>query len=197
MRVGDRISSLRISSTLLERVENRQKDIKENPMTIIKRSVLPVLGRGKASLPTVTIGGKGQISFSPIASKGFDGKVTALVGWDSKSRTMSVQAFKGVPKGYTEADCFTLGSSKKSHVAYFSASALLQDADTGIGYDYKSSGNQTFPATVDEKTNSVSWKVPEGTMTPKPVTKREKKAKTPEVAKTAGAGVGAVLEEDN
>lgn len=206
MSMGDRIRSLNFDPSLLERIESRQKAIKENPImaVIIKKSSLPVLGRGKTGAPTVTVAGKGQISFSPVTSKAFEGRTLALVGWDDKTRTIEVLAFSKPPKGYTEADMFTLGYQKKSKSAYFSASSLLQDKDTNIGYDYKSSGNQTFSCEVDAEKHVVRFKVPAGKLTAKPVTPRKKKetpantAPTPETAKTATAGAGglAVLVED-
>ncbi len=200
MRVGDKVTSLRINPSLLERVDKREKDIKERPMAIIKKSSLPVLGRGKAGTPSVTVAGKGQISFSPQASKVFGGKTMALIGWDAKTRVLSVQAFAKVPKDFTQEDMFTIGYAKKSNAAYFSASAILQDKDTGIGYDYKTSGNQSFPVTMDEKTSSASFKLPAGAMTPKPVTPRKSKtngAVAPEVVKTASASAnGGVLIEE-
>lgn len=175
---------------------------------VIKKSTLPVLGKGKTGSPKVTIAGKGQISFSPAASKTFAGLQLALVAWDGDTRTMTVQAFSKAPKGYTDADCFTLGYQKKSKSAYFSASALLQDADANIGYDYKKSGNQPFDVTsVDtDKVKSISWKLPQGALKARPVQVRAKKDKTPanpaapapatpEKANAASAGGLTLVEE--
>ena len=158
---------------------------------VIKKSTLPVLGKGKAGEPKVTLASKGQISFSPSASKVFDNRTLALVMWDKDSRTMTVRAFTKPPKDYTEADCFVIGYQKKSKAAYFSASALLQNKEAAIGYDYKASGNQSFNVTAvnTDKEKSVSWQLPEGAMTPKPSTPRKKKNKTEAPANTAPAPV--------
>lgn len=177
MRVGDRVTSIRINPALAERIEKRQGEI--NMATIIRKSQLPVLGKGKAGAATVTVQSKGQIAFSPMASKAFEGRKFGLASWDEGSRTMEFMAFAKPPKiageQYKEEDMFTIGYQKKSKSAYFAGSSMLQDAKLNIGYDYKESGNQTFPVQANEKEHKVTFHLPEGKLQAKPVQVRKKK----------------------
>lgn len=187
---------------ILDRLDKRQKAIEKEEkimaVTFIKRSTLPILGRGKgATGPSVNVSEKGQIGFNPATTKAFGGLKLAVVGFDAATRNFSIQAFAKPPKNYEEADCYVLGYAKKGGGSYFSAAAILQSKELGIGYDYKASNSQSFVPTIDAEKHVVSFTLPKGALTPKPRQTRAKKtAPVVELAKAASAGVGALVEED-
>lgn len=117
---------------------------------IIKRSDVPVLRVGKAaSTLSVTVADNGQVRFSRLASNALGDDIKHIwIDFDPEKRTLKF--YGKAPKGASVEDAFTVASNSKTlaakgiHDYYFSAGALF--SHKSIGYDYKASGSQTFPA---------------------------------------------------
>lgn len=188
------VRTIHLNPQILDRLDSRQKELEKTTMamTFVKKSTLPVLGKGKASEPSVTVTDKGQLTFNPAAAKAFGGLRLAVMGFDSDSRKLQIQAFAKPPKGFEESDCYVIGVQKKSHAAYFSAANLLQSKEYNIGYDYKASGSQSFVPAVDVDKHVILITLPAGALTPRPKQTRNKK--TAETPKAAAATVGGLEE---
>ena len=80
-----------------------------------------------------------------------------------------------------DKDKIALRAAKKGGTVSFAGSAILKDAATFGShiYDYKASGNQTFVISEDTKNGCLTFELPKGSLTPKPVVHREKKVKAP------------------
>lgn len=153
-------------------------------LTQIKKSTVPVLGKGQIGKPVVAVRSNGQISFSSMVSKILTNCVYAAVGFDEAKRTLQFQGLAKVPKGVDENDLFKLGHSDKTKAYFFSGAGLMQL----LSYDYKASGNQSFDAVTKEENKTVVITLPKGKLTPKPVVTRVKKEK---VASAAAGANGA------
>lgn len=167
-------------------------------LTFMKRSALPEPVRGKVGTNSVTINSNGQVVLSSIASKFLNGTEKVFMAFDATKVYLFTPESPVVSKAVkakqiAENDGITLRKSKKSSQVVFSASTLLQHATeygASVVYDYKGSGNQTFPATEDEKNGCITFTLPvEGRLTPKPVMKRTKRLAS------VGAEVGSTVAE--
>lgn len=157
-------------------------EIKERTFMLISRNTCPVSARGRGeSSPTVSIHDNGQTFFNKKLVEQYFGndKKFLLVNF-SDDRTLTLQALSAVPvkpvngQKITEADLFPLKYAEKIGGAYASLSSLFRHSS--IGYDYKTSGNQSFAVDGNEKAASVAFELPVS-LEPKPKTPRAKKEK--------------------
>jgi hypothetical protein len=147
-------------------------------LTFVKRSTLPAAVKGKAGSLSVAITSNGQIVFSKLATAALNGSKKVVVAFDGATMYVFQSGAKLVAKVAPE-DMISLSFAKKGGTASFSGAAILRAArDFGAShvYDFKASGNQTFPPTVDDKNGCVKITLPEK-LAARPVTKRAKKVK--------------------
>lgn len=175
------------SSKVKTNNERETNDMAFQLQSSIKRSELPVMRQ--VSKPSATVRGNGQIGFSSIVTKLFGSATHLVIGWaDQKARLLGLQAVSKAPKGMANDDLFKLSVPKKNGgTAFVSASGLLSK----VGYDYKASGNQVFDATVYDAEKAITFTLPKGKLTPKPVVPRKKKVAA------SGAGAGATVTQQN
>jgi len=161
------------------------------PVTFVKRSSLPVTRIGKAGSMSITISGNGQVSLSKLATEALKGAARVAIGFDAATGTVALYApspriEKLLPK---KEDWVTLRHAKKGVSDSFAGSAILRDKDTFGAhlYDFKASGNQTFAVAANEKEGCITFSLPKGKLTPKPVVPRKKKAAVPAAGAVAPA----------
>ncbi len=161
-------------------------------VTFLKRSTLPAAVKGKVGTLSVGISNMGQVTLSSLATKAINGATHLALAFDNGKVMLFTPDAPIVAKAKLDTkDMIELRKAKKGGTVSFSGAAILRDANT-FGtklYDFKSSGNQTFAVTVDEKNKAVTFELPEGKMTPKPVVKRERKVKPASVKAEAGSTV--------
>jgi hypothetical protein len=150
----------------------KRKRITTMALSMIKRSTVPMLGKGQIGLPKVSVRSNGQISFSTATSKILVGCTFMAVAFDEAKRTLQFQGLAKAPKGVAEEDLFKLGYSEKTKSAFLSGAGLCKVLE----YDYKASGNQNFDASLVEDKKLVSFTLPKGKLTPKEIVERPKKA---------------------
>lgn len=148
-------------------------------MKFVKRSEVPESGRGKVGACSVTVGGNGQIHLSKLAADFMEKAATTVLAFDG----MKVYLFKPTSKSVAKVpveEQYKINWAKKGGSATIGAGSILRIADKydGVIYDYKSSGNQTFPATKDEKNGALVFEVVAGSLTPKVTAPRKKKVKS-------------------
>lgn len=172
-------------------------------MTFINRAKLPVMGGGKgaSSKPQVRIGENGQIGLSANCSKLFGTNRKAAVGFDNTARTLTIAvASPALIKKYklSEDSLFLVKENKKGKTLFFAGTSLLRNLETFENklYDYRESGNQNFPADVDEATGMISIVLPVGALKKVPTVKRtpRKKKDSPNVP-ASGDKTGATSDE--
>lgn len=135
-----------------------------------------------ATEPTVAIAENGQVRFNSLSTKHvFGAKYLAMD--NPADRDFTFVGIPALPKDLTEADVIVPkwkdkdGNDVKN--VYFSFAGMLAE----IGYDYRNSGNQVFPAVVGSMKigknsyPSVTITVPKGRLTPKEVKPRQKREK--------------------
>jgi hypothetical protein len=172
-------------------------------VTFIKRSVVPasVVGR-QVTKATVTVAGNGQIQLNSLASKHFNGSVKFGLAVDKETGTVNLYP-EGSPvlvKNKVATDqLFEFRVGKKTKTLFMAGTNILRSTDV-FGdhlYDFAKSGNQTFDATIDEKTQALTFTLPKGALVPKPVTPRPRKSKVaPAVSAEAGSTAGTPVAED-
>lgn len=182
------------------------KTINFMALQFVSRTSLPVLAKGAVGRESVTIHENGQIVLSKkVMDKiGVEADTLVALGFDTATRNLvvAVATPKIIKAVGGEGGCYTLRVSKKTKQGLFAASAFLQDpkdeifGPNGNKYDYKSSGNQSFEAVVNEKEKMVSCVLPKGALAKKPVVARKKKDKGNEVATTGATTNKASAKED-
>ena len=169
-------------------------------VTFIKRSSIPVAQKGRtASNATVTVTASGQLLLNSLASKHFNGSVKFGLELDRETGviSMSPEGCKRMAK-VAKDEFYEFHVGKKTKTLFISATGILKSPEGLNGwYDFAKSGNQTFDAVVDEKTQALTVTLPKGSLTPKPVTPRKKKEKVaPGTKAEAGSTVGTPVAED-
>jgi hypothetical protein len=167
-------------------------------LTFVKRSTLPAAIKGKAGTLSVGITNNGQIVFSSLATKALNGASKVAMGFDGAKAFVFPQGAKLIAK-VEDKDLITVSKSKKTGTISFSGAAILRAArDFGAShtYDFKSSGNQSFPVEVNAKNECLTFVLPEK-MEPKPVVARKprKKLASATVAEV-GSTVGTPVQEE-
>lgn len=172
----------RLHFTKAELAELAAKEEREKikmAFTMIDPSTLPVTTAGKtATEPKIGISASGQIIFNKFIQKAWEGcdRLTILVDKDTNRLgfvAMKVGVVNPKVTNYfrlvvTKADKNGKGGGEMSTPA----SSLLK---TQLNYDYKSSGNQVYPAEFNAKLNAFILAVPKETPAPRPVLHRKKK----------------------
>lgn len=139
-------------------------------LTLLKRSTLPVSTRGAAGTDAVAISEGGQFRLStPLAKKIGDAKKFAT-GWADKTKRLyaimvsEATIAKLIPKGEKPEDYMgTLSRGKDGdQPPYFAGAGILKNDIPD--YNFANSGNQSFPATYDEKTGTITFVVPAGVL---------------------------------
>src|ERR1035441_9290907 len=120
-------------------------------VTFVKRSTLPQPVRGKEGTLSIGINVGGQMILSKKASEFMNGAKTCVVGFENGKFFIFKPTAKLV-KGVAANDHIHLNHGKKGGTS-FAASAILRDAGTFGGhlYDFKESGNQSFPCEINAK----------------------------------------------
>jgi hypothetical protein len=170
-------------------------------MTLIKKSSLPLVTKGSpATEPKITISDKGQLTLNPIAAKWLGGVKTAL-GFDAGKLCFFKPDSPTVtnPKnGFTDADLLvwkkpgpnkTTGKFPKGGILYLSFGTSLDKAFGDHKYDFRASGSQTFPLTVNEKQGVMYFLLPNGALEKKPSVTRKKRQPKPPATPPATPGV--------
>ena len=165
-------------------------------LTFIKRSMIPE-SRGKEGTVSVGISGNGQIVLSKKAGAFFGEDKTCVMAFDAGKvylfRPTAKQALKSEAK-----DHIRWNRGKKSKSLSFSAGKVLRDEES-FGtylYDFKASGNQSFPAELDEKSGAVTFIIPAGSLAKRPITHRAKKVVAPAVKATPDSTTGKAVSEE-
>lgn len=157
-------------------------------MLTIRRNELPAStrGRGANTSPSVGITASGQLRFNKalVDALGPDRNLID-VGIDEKNRNFILTVFRAVPKGVKAEALFELKTDKSG--AYAAMTGVWKHE--GVDYDFKGSGNQTFPATVDAKAGTVSIHLPHN-VTPRPTTPRKPKAEKTQAASAGTSNTG-------
>lgn len=164
---------------------------KRKQAMIFKRSDIPVAVVGKAPTTSIAVSDNGQLRFSSLAAKPFEGKSFITIGWEEDGERVMSFAIGNpatLAKGTKPEDVFfEMLTTKKGSQRYINASGILKHE--GVGYDYKASGTHTFPATIVDVKNGakvvgqkVTFELPVG-MEPKP-----KQTRGPRKAKNAPNG---------
>lgn len=166
-------------------------------VTFVKRSTLPVAVKGKVGTLQVTITGNGQVQLSSIATKFFGGDAKLVMGFDAGKVYLFRSDAKVVAK-VADQDKISIRYAKKGGTSGFSGSAILRDTNTFGNhiYDFKASGNQSFPCTEDAKNGCLIFDLPAGKLAPKPVVHREKKVKSAGTVANPGETSGTPLETE-
>ena len=166
-------------------------------LIFVKRSTLPAAVKGKAGSLSVGITSNGQIVFSTLASKALNGAEKVVMAFDGGKAYVFQSGAKLVAK-VDHKDMITVSKSKKNGTVSFSGAAILRAArDFGAShtYDFKGSGNQSFPVTVDEKNQALVFELPEK-LTARPVVKRVKKPKVTAMVANPGEISGVPVGEE-
>lgn len=174
----------------------KSKIEKEKREMLIKKSVVPVLVKGRGTGgPSVSVRENGQVAFSTEAGKVFEGKTHLVIDWDASDRTMSFKAADAAkpPKGMTKEDLFQIMVTKNGDQKYLNIGGVLKFE--GIEYDYKAAGTHSFTAELEG--DKVSFTLPIK-MEMKPKTPRKPKAKGEKVdmSGTGSAAGAAETKED-
>jgi hypothetical protein len=167
-------------------------------LTFVKRADLPIATRGTGSgKPSVTVQGNGTFLFSTKAAEMLGTHELALFVIEKQQITVQSVTdaiLKDLKKQKMDiadlATCkYTRG--KKSKGVGLAGSGVCKL----VGYDYKTSGNQTFDLEGDADDGNVVFSLPKGHLTPKPKAARKPRAPKAEVGKvptvlvqSAGAG---------
>src|ERR1017187_4043374 len=166
-------------------------------LTFVKRSALPEPQRGKGGSLSVCVTGMGQIVLSSLATKALAGAKKGVAAFDGATMYFFTEGAKAIAK-VDPKDMINLSYSKKGGTAAFGGGAILRAAkEYGAShlYDFKGSGNQTFPVTVNEKNGCISWDLPTH-LTARPVVKRPKKVKATAMVANPGKTSGVPVMED-
>lgn len=168
-----------------KRIERAERQKRKQAM-IFKRSDIPVAVVGKAPTTSIAVSDNGQLRFSSLAAKPFEGKSFVTIGWEEDGERVMSFAIGNpatLAKGTKPEDVFfEMLTTKKGSQRYINASGILKHE--GVGYDYKNSGTHTFPATIVDVKNGakvvgqkVTFELPVS-MEKRPVTTRKpRKAK--------------------
>jgi hypothetical protein len=147
-------------------------------LTFVKRSTLPAAIRGKAGTLSVSVTVNGQIVLSALSTAALNGATKVVMAFEGAKAYVFPSTAAAVKK-VAEADMIGLNKAKKGGTVSFSGAAILRAA-MGFGashvYDFKTSGNQSFPVTVHEKEGCLSFELPTH-LTKRPVTARKPRAK--------------------
>ncbi len=152
-------------------------------ITFVKRSTLPAAVKGKIGSNQVTVNGNGQIVLSSIATKCLNGSEHVGMAFAGDEKETKVYLFAESAKAVAKVDkkdLIKLNTSKKSKTTSFSGAAILRamkDFGAEGVYEFSKSGNQSFASEWDEKASALTFILPVGSLTPKPVVHREKKVK--------------------
>jgi hypothetical protein len=161
-------------------------------LTFVKRSTVPVAMKGKEGTTSVMVGGNGSITFSTKATKALgEGTVKIAIAFDADSRKLLI-----VPKGakavakLPDSEFFDLRQVKGGTSAISGGGSFLKSSavfGTAL-YDYAKSGNQSFDVTVEKE--GISFTLPAGSLTARPVVHRVKKVKAAATVANPGSTVG-------
>ena len=171
-------------------------------LTFVKRSALPVATHGKTAAPTVAITEMGQIQLSKLCSEFLNKASTLVMAFDGTIAYLFRPTAKAVAKLGQEYHCKLNYPKQKEgqpekHGCTFSGATVLRHANefgaSGL-YDFKASGNQSFPATLDEKNGCITFTLPVGAIARRPFTPRKKKA--PATNANPGEVVGQPVRQD-
>jgi hypothetical protein len=163
------------------------KNLKEfNMQIVVEKRVASAIGVGRAGAtePKVRIAENGQVTFNSLAMKVLEGRTYATIGFDPAEGVCELKAIKfptEPPKfpvkikgvEWAKEDFVMLNWSKDKKTVSCSVSGNFK----AYGYDYRTSGSQGFPATVEGL--AIQFKLPKGAL-PKVVSDR--KPRTPKVA---------------
>ena len=173
-------------------------------LTFVKRSALPVVTHGKTAAPTVAITEMGQIQLSKMCAE-FIGKAKTLVmAFDATTVYLFKPTAKTVAKVPIEDHVKLSYPAQKEgqpekHGCTFSGAQILRHANeygaSGL-YDFKASGNQSFPATMDEKNGCITFTLPVGAVARRPFTPRKKKVVAPATNANPGEVAGTPVGQD-
>lgn len=166
---------------------------KETGPFLVDWSAYPSGAKARVTEPKLGIKAGGQITLNRLATEAFAAFTKVGCTFDPRDREVTIIGYNKVPKGvdadgnaYEDRHLRPLGTSKKVKQAYFAASGWLK----AMGYDYATSGPQTFDCEIDG--NAITFKLPKGALEPRPVVKRAVKAKA-----KAPATVPAEADEDD
>ena len=132
---------------------------------------------------------------SKKASEYLNGAKTCVVGFDA-GKVYIFKPTAKLAKAVAANDHVHLNHGKKGGTS-FAASAILQDAGT-FGthlYNYKESGNQSFPCEINAKEECLVFTLPVGSLTKRPFTARKKKVVAPATKATPGSTSGEPIPE--
>ena len=148
-------------------------------LMFVKRSTLPAVVHGRGSgNASVMVSGAGRIGLSVLATKALgEGATEVTIAYDPDTRAVMIYGPSAKIKKLQPhaADWIKLNINKKSTAVDFAASQLFRYGFAEPLYDFVGSGNQSFAATVDEKEQVVSFKLPVGAIAKRVVTPRKKK----------------------
>ena len=168
-------------------------------LTFVKRSELPVAVKGKVGTCSVMVSNKGQVGLTSLAAKALNGVNHIAMAFMGQDVFLLIPDAPLVTKAKLETkDMIGLNKAKKGGTVSFPGTAVLDkmvEYGADAKYEFRASGNQTFPATWDEKNKALKFTLPAGSLTPKPVTHREKKVKVSAVKAEAGSISGTAVEQ--
>lgn len=148
------------------------------PFDFSPESLVAVRG-ATSKTPSAVIAGNGQVRFNRAATdlllsnfKDNPDKMTIAIGGGRHPNGGARLEF--FPASDKDRFKFKANWNEKARSLYFSASALFRN----LKYDYTASGNQSFELkTNGQKDKLILEKLPEGSLTPKPVVARPRKPK--------------------
>lgn len=149
----------------------------------VKRTSIRIPPKGKLAGPLVAITEGGVMTLSVAASKviGTAGRVFFQFYPESRKLVMIPKGHKSLPKDVLDEWGYEVRKAKKSNSLTISNSnSFLQDLGHDVfekdsKYDFRKSGNQTFPANTDG--GMVSFTLPVGALNKREVVKRAPRKK--------------------
>lgn len=158
-----------------ERAKARAKEERKRMAFVtFAASMSPIVQRGKASTPQVTVSNKGRLAFSAAASRIIADDKLVRYDFDRAAGLVIIIGAKVLPKGADPGTYFEIPKRGKDGVVSLACAGLL----TLLGHKYGEVGNVVCAVEVDEKAHKLSFNLKRGV--PKPVVHRVKKAKAPE-----------------
>jgi hypothetical protein len=169
------------------------------PIKFIKRADIPINTKGKAATEArITISDKGQITFNPVATKFLNGGRKVALGFDA-GKVYFIRPDNKTAAKAEDKDFLVLKAPQpdkktgkvKSNILYLSFGTALGTVFGDHLYNFKDSGSQSFPVTLDEKNALMYFTLPNGALPKKPFVPRKKKQKPPTGVNGSPATAGA------
>lgn len=170
---------------IVSRGLRKERTIHFMAMQFVKRDTLPVAQKGRSAGPSVSVSENGQVTFNAASCTHLGGReVTKVaVAFDKESGKFAVypSTHAAVKKAKLADESlfvvrYTKEKNKKGQKQALagtisSMSSMLRDR----GYEYKKSGQQSFPVTLSDA-GVLGFELPSGALMAKPKVARKKKA---------------------